>query len=154
MIVLGVDPGSAHVGWAVLESGGPAHVVSGSHEGLPTRDVIARLRGAVRTRRVGLVAVERVEQVNARGGFGSQMATGLLLGHGVGQRIAQALEDDGVRVVEVTAEAWHLAYFNARAVDGPAVAALVQTRILGWPAVSNAHERDAAAIALWALEAA
>ena len=155
---LGVDPGSAHVGWALLRREdvaglGVRVLASGSHEQLEVRDVIARLRGV--WRRPGVrVAVERVDAINARAGFGSTMATGLLLGHGVGQRIAQAAEDDGLVVVEVTAERWHHEYFNARAVDGAAVAALVQSRVSGWPARSNAHQRDAAALALWALEAA
>ena len=157
MLVLGVDPGSAHVGWALVSapaSGGFQHWASGSIDNRPVREVVARLRGAWRAHPAPefTVAVERITQINARAGFGATMATGLALGHGVGQRIVQAFEDDGVRVEEVTAEKWHLAYFARRAVDGPAVHALVRSRIAGWPTASNNHQRDAGAIALWALE--
>jgi Holliday junction resolvasome RuvABC endonuclease subunit len=152
-VILGVDPGSSHVGWALL-SDALSYVDAGVLEHEDARHVVKFIRFCVGSMGASrLVAVERVEQVNARAGFGSTMATGLCLAHGVGQRIVQALEDDGVAVREVTAEAWHRAYFERRAVDAKAVKALVQHRIAGWPTKSNAHARDAACIALWAAEA-
>lgn len=152
-MILGIDPGSAHVGWALLTDQ-LNYVDAGALNHCAAPDVVATLRhiagnmGASR-----LIAVERVDQVRPRARFSAVMATALVLGHGLGQRVVQAFVDDGVAVREVTAEAWRRAYFERGSVDDAAVKALVQHRITGWPTKSNAHARDAACIALWAAEA-
>jgi Holliday junction resolvasome RuvABC endonuclease subunit len=158
VIVLGIDPGSVNLGWAALSLDGARreHLASGSYtidarDGRTVRDVVGALRAfAAGVGAVGLIAVERVEQVNARAGFGSTMASALCLAHGVGQRLAQAFEDDRYHVAEFTAETWHRHFTAARAIDGQAVAAIIANQLRGWPKRSNAHARDAACIALYA----
>lgn len=156
MIVLGIDPGSKHVGWAVLDVAATVrHIEGGCFEIDAAQPGTGRLlvqtfRVLCRRRLPDLVGVERIDKVNARGGLGwAQMATGLVLSHGIGQRVAQALEDDGRRVEELTAETWHEHFFGVRAPDGHSVKALVHHRVAGWPPRSNGHARDAAAVALY-----
>ena len=154
--VLGVDPGAAHLGWSILRGG--AYVAAGTIEvdamdfGSVT-EAIRQLRGHASNHVVRHVAVERVERVNARPGFGSVMATGLAHGHGVGQRVLQAFYDDGLPVWEVAAETWHLEFFGQVAVKGDAVSALLAHLVKGWPAPRSrgvdGHTRDAGGVALW-----
>lgn len=151
--VLGVDPGARWVGWCALEySSVPALLGQGvlDLERCNERLVVRMLRSYAKHFAATRCGVERVVQINARAGFGSTMATALCAGHGVGQRIAQGLVDARFDTREFTAEDWHRHFFNARAVDGAAVKALVEGRLEGWPAISNEHARDAAAIALYA----
>lgn len=158
--VLGVDPGAAHLGWSVLA--GRRYVAAGTLEldalsFASVSGVVRQLRAIVREHGVRVVGVERVERVNARLGFGSTMATGLCHGHGVGQRVAQAFDDDGLLVLECSAEDWHTQFFNQRAVDGAAVAAMLGHLVHGWPAPRtrgiDGHARDAGGVALWATAA-
>jgi len=155
-VVLGVDPGAVHLGWAVLRGGrfvdcGTVELVAMSRPSVAK--AIRILRWVACRETVAAVVVERVELVNARPGFGSTMATGLAHGHGVGQRVVQAFLDDGLPVLEVAAETWHLEFFGQRAVDAPSVAALLARYVAGWPAPRtrgvDGHARDAGAIALW-----
>ncbi len=153
MIVAGLDPGSRWVAWTTLDVDGDlARFVSTETIEIDAArpEHVRNVVRVLRRRAPELVGVERVERVNARPGMGSTMATGLLLAHGLGQRCGQAFEDDRRRVVDVTAEQWHEHFFDARAVAGAAIKALIVGRVTGWPKLSNEHERDAAAIALYA----
>ena len=159
-IVLGVDPGADHLGWAVLlgrQYQAAGTITLSALSFATVAGAVRELRGIAVEHAVRTVAVERVERVNARPGFGSTMATGLCHGHGVGQRVAQAFDDDGLLVLECSAEDWHMQFFNQRAVDGAAVAAMLGYLVEGWPRPRtrgiDGHARDAGGVALWAVDA-
>ncbi len=161
-LVLGVDPGSRWIGWALLrvdagyrlagvldleELGGPGIVVR-----------LATIASDAGCRRVG---IECVEAVGYRPGFGTRMAGDLVRAARLGGRIAQAFEDRGAAVTEVTAEEVRTHFFNQRSVDAKAVRALVELKAPGWPkklpgvlAKDAGHARDAAAVALYVGRAA
>lgn len=155
-MILGIDPGSRHVGWAAIDDAG-GYLLAGVLDlaQLGPAGVVSKLRafvagtGASRT-----VAVETVEAVGYRPGFGPRMAGDLVRAARLGGKIVQAFADDGVLVTEPTAEAVRMHFFGRPSVDAAATRALVQQRIAGWPKVSNGHARDAAAVALYVARAA
>lgn len=156
MIVLGIDPG-ARIGVALLDVGSrTANVVQ-----LVTwadEDPILPLRmgGFLdNARRADLVCVERVEQVTGvRGGSAhaltAPLATGLARGNWIGGLLAGIASAKGYQVATVPAATWRAALVGSRAPSDAQVAQTIRVRCPGWPAKSNAHQRDAAGCALWA----
>jgi crossover junction endodeoxyribonuclease RuvC len=151
-VVLGFDPGAAHVGWAALAHGaaGVCYLASGGFEVEPSDRGIAALRLAARmlldTHRPALVALERVTAVYARGRFGASMASGLVGAAWAGGELAGLAAACGLEVRTVTHTEAKIA-IGAPAGDGRAVTAVLRARVAGWPRV-NEHERDAGAVAL------
>jgi hypothetical protein len=117
VIVLGVDPGK-HTGLCVLDMD-----ADGTGRVLATESVDGDAAALEEARRFGsfvthagraapgvdLVAVETIGRVYPRPGSGSRMSTGLVGAARLGGEICGETRARGLRVVEVSAEAWRKA---------------------------------------------
>jgi len=148
-IVLGIDPGLAATGWAVVTNGGGGFrllrsgtITTTARTPLPQR--LAQAHGAlqsiVEAWRPTVVAIEAV--------YSKEAAPGASFAVGASQTLAMLLAgQSGLPVVEVTASTVKKAVAgNGRAGKG-AVARAVQTLLGGADGLSG-HAADAAAIAL------
>lgn len=157
-LVLGFDPGAVRLGWAALDLGGetPRHVESGTiavdlAAGDAGLDALRCAVGALLARLgPGLVAVERIAAVHGHPRMGAAYASGLVLGAEVGGEVAGLAAAQGFAVRTVTREAARAFLGLPSGATDAAVAVEVRARVGGWPARSNEHERDAAAVALLA----
>jgi len=148
MRVIGFDPG-AHLGWVALDVARPGARAAWIAAGV--------LRGEARVRlalelyiehQPDAVIVEAVEAVYGRDRFGAGMASALLAAERLGGRLYQLAEDHGIPAHTITAAQWRKAITgNGRATD-EAIKAAILLRCAGWPKRSNAHERDAAGVAI------
>jgi hypothetical protein len=151
-VILGVDPGAC-VGWALLTLDGHFHAAGSLDVAeLGPRGIVLRL--ATLAPHGCHVAVETLEAVDHRPGFGPGMATDLCRTERLGGRIAQAFEDRGHVVLTPSAKEVRAHFFGQPSVDGAAVAALLAQRCPGWPKPRttgiDGHARDAGAVALYA----
>lgn len=148
-IVLGIDPGLAATGWAVVTNGGAGFrllrsgtITTAARTPLPQR--LAQAHGALQSIvdawRPTVVAIEAV--------YSKQEAPGASFAVGASQTLAMLLAGErGLSVVEVAASTVKKAVAgNGRAGKG-AVARAVQTLLGGADGLSG-HAADAAAIAL------
>lgn len=148
--VLGVDPGPSHCGWGVVERAernGRARFVAGGR--IPSdNESLRRLVGDPGLS-VDVVAIEQPSGFIFERARGAQvMAT-----RGVADAIAMAAETLGRKVVQLTANQVR------RSLCGPsngipgdrAVKMAVGLYVVGLPAKTNSHVRDALLVACWAL---
>jgi Holliday junction resolvasome RuvABC endonuclease subunit len=152
--VLGVDPGST-IGIAMLSVLRPSAtgLLVGAWRAASDRELdeaLVRLSKILDEEPIDLVAVERVEHVHGSDRMGSSYAEGLTRAAWIGGEIAGAARARGLKVVTVDAPTWRSALVGSRRASDAEVKRMVLTRIPGWPSSSNAHERDAAGVALWA----
>jgi crossover junction endodeoxyribonuclease RuvC len=155
VIVLGIDPGTAAVGFGIVESGGPAarHVAHGCittspDTSLPERllrihDAVADL---VALHAPDVVAVERVY-------FSRNAQTAIAVGHARGVILLVAAQH-GLPVVEATPNEVKLAVTGSGAADKRQVQRMVRV-VLGLAEEPRPDDAaDALAIAIWASSAA
>jgi hypothetical protein len=152
VIIGAIDPG-VHVGWCLLDTEGPRFLRAGviHTDQVGIKPAILALRGLMV--HASIVAVEVVEHVNHRPGFGCGMATSLVLCGRFTGRLVQALEFDHHDVWELQSETVKRHWFDRPSVDAQAVRVLVEGRIAGWPrklpgllAKHAGHARDAGAV--------
>ena len=156
MIALGIDPGLAHTGWALVESQARSYrlVACGAVTSPPgpspevrLETLCDRLLGALKERgaRPDCTAIEAVE-VRRQAGQKINPA-GLLLTALVAGAV-WALSSQTRRSSLVRASDWRRAIGAGHGSDAEVRAAV--ERVVG-PVRGNAHSRDAIGIALWAL---
>lgn len=156
MRVLGID---APQGWAVLQidGGKPVYVDAGE---LDAADPPVALATILSVYNPDLVAIERVETVVPRDGFGPNMAGNLYRSGWTGGELRDRARTMGFNVVLVEAPEVRAA-FGIRAPKGKAdamAAQVLRARCPSWPAPakpgqrsSTVHERDAALAGLFAV---
>lgn len=152
--VLGIDPGSRWVGYALHGCAGYLSAGVLDLEALGAAGVVLRLRTLAAGAGVERAGVEVVEAVGWRPGFGPRMAGDLVRCGRLAGRLVQALTDDGLLVSEVTAEEVRLHFFNATSVDAKATRALCER--WAWPrklpgvlAAVAGHARDGGLVAAY-----
>ncbi len=155
MIVLGVDPGTAAVGFGIVESGGPTarHIGHGCLTTSPDVSLPERLlrihdgiAALVERHAPDVVAVERVY-------FSRNAQTAIAVGHARGVILLVAAEH-GLPVVEATPNEVKLAVTGSGAADKRQVQRMVKV-VLGLDAEPRPDDAaDALAIAIWASSAA
>ena len=151
MIILGLDPGSHTTGYAILdaERATVSFVECGS---LENEELAAWLYDDAHD--VDCVAIERIEGV-AFAPKGAGIVPHLLSASnaaGVAKGAAQLLSTNRARVhiVEASAREWRKAIVGKANASDADVKRVVTLHVQGWPKVSNAHERDAAGVAMYA----
>lgn len=122
-----------------------------THETMIDDDDLAKLRDNVDRifwgqPRWTIVTLERVIRVKPRGRMSAHMATCLASCSWVGGEIASVARERGFTVQTVDAEAWRLALTGKTGPTDREVARAIRERIEGWPAQSNAHERDSGGV--------
>lgn len=147
MIILGLDPGSRSTGYAILdaERAMVSFVECGS---LENDELAAWLYDDAHD--VGCVAIERIEGI-AFAPKGPGIVPHLLSASnaaGVAKGAAQLLSH--VHIVEASAREWRKAIVGKANASDADVKRVVTLHVQGWPKVSNAHERDAAGVAMYA----
>jgi Holliday junction resolvasome RuvABC endonuclease subunit len=150
LIVLGVDPG-ATTGWALvkvsLSVSGSQWLAAGAER--EPSNVLSVMRGSMLTagERIELVAIETIGTVFPRARFGAGMAKDLARASRIGGELAGAAKVMGLTVAEVEAAAWRRA-LTGRGAPKDRLVKLALGMVIKLPARSNAHERDAAGVAL------
>lgn len=148
MRVLGIDPGKT-VGLALLDVGASqARFLDAS--ALDAALLDGPLMFATFAPAPDLVAIEKVEHVHGSDRMGSSYAEGLARAAWVGGELAAAARAAGLRVITVEASAWRRAIVGSRTASDATIAKAIRLRVPTWPSKSNAHQRDAAGVALWA----
>lgn len=152
--VLGVDPGST-IGVALIAVGTSTAtgLLVGAWRASNDEELDAaraRLSKILHEEEIDLVAVERVEHVHGSARMGSSYAEGLTRAAWIGGEIAGMARAAEIEVVTVEAGTWRAALAGARSATDAEVKRMVMARVPGWPTTSNAHERDAAGVALYA----
>ena len=163
--VLGIDPG-ATIGWGILDVGPRvAHfVLCGDFSARTDVELLAALAELERLAVAhvpAVVAVERVVDVHGCERMGSGYAEGLARSNWVGGEIAglaramanqdrRAGRPRPLQVATVAATCWRSVLVGSRSATDARVAQMIRLRVPTWPAVSNAHQRDGAGVALWA----
>lgn len=144
LVVLGFDPG-ATTGWAYLEvSLAAATWIAAGAE----RDPSELLHRVQTTATLDLVALERVATVFPRDRFGTAMARDLAHASWIGGEIAGAVRMLRRAVAECEATEWRKALVGATSPSDAKITRALRMH-LRLPARSNAHERDAAGVALF-----
>jgi GNAT superfamily N-acetyltransferase len=138
--VLGLDPGGL-TGWTILDFNGyrPCFVSGGAvaPDGLHSIDYAS----------ADWIAMEAVEEVYRRHGFGTQMATGIAGATRVEGRIIEIAKAKGLRLEMCTGNEWRrmvVGEFN-----DPAIRRMVLLRVDRLPKRTNVHMRDAMGTALF-----
>ncbi|MHB8397509.1 MAG: crossover junction endodeoxyribonuclease RuvC [Candidatus Limnocylindrales bacterium] len=151
MIVLGIDPGTAALGYGVVERIGDrlravddGCISTSPHDPLPIRllDIHRAVRDLIETHRPSLIAVERLF-------FGRNAQTALGVGHARGVVLLAAAEAE-VPVREATPSEVKNAVAGHGAADKEQVGRMVAL-LLGLAAVPTSDDAaDALAVAIWA----
>jgi Holliday junction resolvasome RuvABC endonuclease subunit len=152
--VLGLDPG-ADIGWAILDVGTSTAepVWTGTASARTDAEIKAAwhlLLEVIDTHHPRLVAIERVERVHGTPRMGSSYAQGLARAAWIGGGLCALVRSKGLEPVTVEAPVWRLELVGIRSATDREVKEMLSTRCPHWPARSNAHERDAAGVALFA----
>jgi crossover junction endodeoxyribonuclease RuvC len=152
MIILGIDPGTAALGYGVIERHGPRlrAIDFGCHVTSPDLSLPSRLR-SIHRQVADLVALHRPDRVaverlffsrNAQTAFGVGQARGVVL---------LAVAEAGLEVAEATPSAVKVAVAGHGRADKDQVGRMVTT-ILGLDVVPTPDDAaDALAIAIWAV---
>lgn len=157
LVVLGLDPGSTAHGWAVLlvSLAGARYHSAGHWAGSAAR-LVRLLHHRQRVTPadpacppIDLVAVEVPGAV-----YKLSCIKQLLLTAGQAGRALGAAEGVGLAHVDVAPGVWRLAVVGSNAPHDALIKDKLPPQIVGWPARSNAHVRDAAGVALYAGRAA
>ncbi len=155
MIVLGIDPGTAAVGYGVVDSGGPglrgiAHgcLTTSPDLSLPERLLLVHdgVAALVREHAPQVLAVERIY-------FQQNAQTAIAVGHARGVILLVAAEA-GIPVVEATPNEVKQAVTGSGAADKRQVQRMVRT-VLGLASDPRPDDAaDALAVAIWAANTA
>ena len=150
MIVIGIDPGSSHPAFGVVEDGKRA-IAFGMLRLGEEADHFAALLIA---HRPDLVAIEKVLRVhpvmrNGKPGISTTQTLALYNTGYVAGGLEQVARARGIKVVTFAAEEWRKAIVGNAKADNATIDRALRLRLAGFPAPlkSNNHERDALGVA-------
>lgn len=148
--IVGIDVGATCGVVRLMPTGGWGATGPFLYEGsAATRDVFAS--GLIRD--VDVLAVEGVSGAvyNTGDGMGAALSRGkaLMVAARLSGRLEQWARDHSVEHHEYTARDVRKAMCGRANADDAMVALVVRSRVVDWPARSNAHERDAALVAIY-----
>lgn len=155
MRVLGIDTG-VHTGVAVLDVGArqATFVTAATWQSRDLEryalDLLFGPRGLAMAFRPDMIAIEHIERVHGSKRMGSKYADGLVGANELAGLLRGIALARGVRVERCTAGRWRAALCGSKCASDAAIAQMVKVRVVGWPKVSNEHQRDAAGVALFA----
>ena len=151
MIVLGIDPGSAHIGWARLCIGGdPVHGMTATHQASGDFEPAHLDSFAPKLfEDVDVVALEDIAGFAFGKGKGPGVVGHLIAAGKLGERIATIAKSvHGKRVERMTAGQARKLIVGRNNPDNATIKVVVTRLVRAWPTRSNNHRRDAAIVAV------
>lgn len=155
MIVLGIDPGSSHPAYGVVEDGKRVIDFGMLRLGEEAEHLYSLLHAAfIHGRSPDLVAIEKVVHVhpvvrNGKPGISTTQTLALYNTGYVAGGLEQVARARGIKVVTFAAEEWRKAIVGNAKADNATIDRALRLRLAGFPAPlkSNNHERDALGVA-------